>query len=579
MSNKSKVLVFGGGVGGLSVAQELTEAARANRFEVTVVEPRNESFGGKARSDSVDGSPPAAAQFPGEHGFRFFPTFYRHVTDTMARIPSGTGKLGRVSVADHLVPTRRRMLARRGAAPLELPGAPNLAEPQSLMNFLQAIGGTGIQPWEYAFFASRLLDLASTPKAQRLANHQRQSWWDFVRSGVLPHSPAYEHYLAGGLTRTLVAAKPGEINAKTGGDVLLRMLVDSGVQLGLDSGLAPGLRAATDRILDGPTTAVWIQPWLDELKRRGVRFELGTLDALQFDAIQGRVQGATVLQAGQPVPMAADFYVCALPVEKMAGVLQKSPAVEAAGQNLEPIRTVLSGDVRFMVGMQFFLDRPLAGLPADMGHAIYADSAWALTGICQSHFWRPPHDNLGGFGAGTVRTVWSTILSDWDSLHPLAGGKAAAACSRAELRAKTIEQLQEGLNGDGVTRFDAATVLSHYLDASLTPGPEAGGSAQNVQPLLVNKPDRWKHRPEPAPQGVPNLLLAADYVRTNTDLATMEAANEAARHAVNAILAQAGGGPPCDIFDLYFPEVLGPQAAAIVQAMQAFRAQLLPLLP
>ena len=35
---------------------------------------------------------------------------------------------------------------------------------------------------------------------------------------------------------------------------------------------------------------------------------------------------------------------------------------------------------------------------------------------------------------------------------------------------------------------------------------------------------------------MPNLTFAADYVRTHTDLASMEAANEAARRATNAIL-------------------------------------------
>jgi uncharacterized protein with NAD-binding domain and iron-sulfur cluster len=39
---------------------------------------------------------------------------------------------------------------------------------------------------------------------------------------------------------------------------------------------------------------------------------------------------------------------------------------------------------------------------------------------------------------------------------------------------------------------------------------------------------------------IPNLFLAADYVRNNINLATMEGANEAARQAVNALLAQSG---------------------------------------
>jgi hypothetical protein len=57
---------------------------------------------------------------------------------------------------------------------------------------------------------------------------------------------------------------------------------------------------------------------------------------------------------------------------------------------------------------------------------------------------------------------------------------------------------------------------------------------------------------------VPNLFLAADYVRTYTQLATMEAANEAARRAVNAILDTSGSNArPCRIWSLHEPRILG----------------------
>jgi hypothetical protein len=57
----------------------------------------------------------------------------------------------------------------------------------------------------------------------------------------------------------------------------------------------------------------------------------------------------------------------------------------------------------------------------------------------------------------------------------------------------------------------------------------------NAEPLLVNLEDSWKLRPDVTCE-VPNLFIASDYVRTFTNLATMEAASEAGRAAANAVL-------------------------------------------
>ena len=94
------VAVLGGGVGGLSAAHELAQRG----FKVTVYESRD-AFGGKARSMDVPGSGTGErVHLPGEHGFRFFPSFYRHLVDTMERIPRGA-RPEDGSVAGNLVPT------------------------------------------------------------------------------------------------------------------------------------------------------------------------------------------------------------------------------------------------------------------------------------------------------------------------------------------------------------------------------------------------------------------------------------------------------------------------------------------
>jgi uncharacterized protein with NAD-binding domain and iron-sulfur cluster len=76
---RQTVAVFGGGVAGLSAAHELAERG----FQVHVYE-RKSGLGGKARSISVPNSGGnGRLPLPGEHGFRFFPGFYRRVIDTM----------------------------------------------------------------------------------------------------------------------------------------------------------------------------------------------------------------------------------------------------------------------------------------------------------------------------------------------------------------------------------------------------------------------------------------------------------------------------------------------------------------
>src|SRR5688572_10512064 len=112
------VAVLGGGVAGLSAAHELSERGSA----LTVYEQRDLP-GGKARSTPVPGSgTEGRADLPGEHGFRFFPGFYRHLPDTMGRIPADGG-----TVHDRLVGSTRVLLAQAGGRN-ELLGAAHLPE-------------------------------------------------------------------------------------------------------------------------------------------------------------------------------------------------------------------------------------------------------------------------------------------------------------------------------------------------------------------------------------------------------------------------------------------------------------------
>ena len=187
-----------------------------------------------------------------------------------------------------------------------------------------------------------------------------------------------------------------------------------------------------------------------------------------------------------------------------------------------------------MNGIVYYLDRPIRA--AVHGHTIYIDSPWALTSISQPQFWQPQFqpDRLGD---GRARGILSVDVSDWEAIGS-GIRKQAMFCSREEIAAEVWHQLKESLHDDATRELEEVEVLSSFLDPSIVhPNPT---EATNLEPLLINTAGSWSDRPEASTDRIDNFFLASDYVRTHTDLATMEGANEAARRAVNAILERSG---------------------------------------
>jgi uncharacterized protein with NAD-binding domain and iron-sulfur cluster len=193
-----------------------------------------------------------------------------------------------------------------------------------------------------------------------------------------------------------------------------------------------------------------------------------------------------------------------------------------------------------MNGILFYLAEDL---PLVHGHAIYIDSEWALTSISQRQFWKSFPPEIGG--------ILSIDISEWQRAGRRTG-KVAALCTAEEIRSEVWGQLVDHLE----EVLDDVEVRAWFLDEAIEfPNPSG---ATNAEPLLVNTKGSWADRPD-ASTRIPNLVLAADYVRTHTDLATMEGANEAARRAVNAILdATRSTAPRCDVWRLREPPALGP---------------------
>ncbi|EMA43347.1 hydroxysqualene dehydroxylase [Halococcus saccharolyticus] len=517
-STTPTVAVLGGGVGGLSAAQELGERG----FDVTVYEAR-ERFGGKARSIPVPGSATADRKpLPGEHGFRFFPGFYRHLTDSMKRIPYGDNPEG---VYDNLEPTTQMLMAETGR-----PEVFPTETPESIAGWRRLLGNLFarelISEHEQAFFASRLLQFATSCERRRREEYDKISWWEFIDAENM--SPAYQKRLGYGVTQSLVAMRPEKSSTRTIGRIYLQLfrgLVDSTVD--------------ADSLLDGPSSEVWIDPWVTYLDDLGVALRPET-PVREIHTDTDRVTGVTVGRDGETERIAADYYIGAVPVEVMVDL--RTPDLVAAAPSLSRLDGL---DTAWMNGIQFYLAEDSTDVH---GHGVYLDAPWSLTSISQRQFWSEfdPDD----YGDGQVEGILSICISDWNS-PGIVYDKPARECTAEEIKTEVLAQLDDHLETGSLDETD---LVDWFLDPAIEFG-SAGTVAANHEPLLLNTVRSLRHRPD-ARTAADNFVLAADYVRTTTDLASMEGANEAARRATNAILADADvDAELCELFAFDEPSV------------------------
>jgi uncharacterized protein with NAD-binding domain and iron-sulfur cluster len=517
-----KVAILGAGVAGMSAAQELRERG----FDVEVYEARN-FCGGKARS-----FPAPASGLPSEHGFRFFGGFYRHVIETMQdiQLPSG----GRV--IDNLTETTVSAIARYGKNRVEF--VPRF--PQTLKDVVTALrllaNPLDVPFDDFAFFARKMGQFITSCEERRRDEYSGECWYDFVEA--LNRSPQFRTAFCRAV-RSFVAADPKRANVETIGNCAGSALV----------GMTEP--ESFDRVLNAPTSEAWIDPWYDYLVRRGVQFFLCTsVEVIECDGTN--VTGVVVRDAGGTRPITADYYIAALPVEVIAALL--TPSLLAADPRLANLEA-LTHELEWMSGVQYYLTERTDILH---GHVLYADTEWALTSISQAQFW--PGVDLSAYGDGKVQDILSVCVSDWNTKG--LNGKTAKECTKDEIRDEVWEELKRSLNVCGAVVLEDSMLHSFAIDPAINFDGPGGVVSDNGERLLINSVVAQPLRPD-AKTRIRNLLLAGDYVRTYTDLACMEGANEAARRAVNAIIDDLGGGMQyCNVVNVHeHPQFAAMQAA------------------
>jgi hypothetical protein len=232
---------------------------------------------------------------PGEHGYRFFPRFYRHVFDTMKRTPTydAEGRVTYRTTWDNLVPTvsqgvgypeatsstgttidKRTVVVRRDRpASFE-----DFRELQRDMYLETGLGFTDTDMARYQLEVFRYMTACAERRESWARDPKTGTWWDFMQADGVVHKPdgsteprysaAFKTHLKA-TSLALVAMDEKEIDTRTYGNISMQLLLDQ-VTSGDD----------TDMTLNGPTSEAWFHHWKRYLVDLGVRFFEGRLTGL-----------------------------------------------------------------------------------------------------------------------------------------------------------------------------------------------------------------------------------------------------------------------------------------------------------
>jgi uncharacterized protein with NAD-binding domain and iron-sulfur cluster len=511
---RATVAVFGGGIAGLTAAHELAERG----LHVTVYERR--AWGGKARSTEVPQSASGGRRpLPGEHGFRIFFGFYQNIADTLRRIPFASNPHG---AFDNLVPLPQALFARDGGRrdlALELGAVdPAAYTPREILDLvLGLLTQTRLPPDAVAWFAGRLVVYLSSCDARRAGQWEDETWTEFTRADR--YGEDYRAILVRSFSELFVGSKGATTSANFPAHVLEWLLYSL---LGRNSNGPPA------RALNRPTNEAFVAPWLDLLRGLGVDLRTGH-ELRGFELHAGRIAGARVRGPRGAATVRADWYVCALPVERARRLW--SPAILAADPQLARMQRL---DTGWMNGVKFFLR---ARTPITRGAVACVDSPWGVTAVAQAQLW--PLDFAATYGDGQARDCLSAIVSDWSAPGVLYG-KPARECSPGEVARETWEQLKRHLDDAGHPVLTDDLLHSWDIDPGMV---RRDGRLVSDDLLALPSAGQLPDRPD-VTTAIANLLLAGDYLRGEWEVGNMEAASFSARRAANAILDRSASAEP-----------------------------------
>lgn len=452
----------------------------------------------------------AGQRVPGEHGYRFFPGFYRNLFNTMKRTPvfDEEGDLTHETAFNQLVETPDVEIGfgnNEGLTPIKLSKWSSVADISNAIACLKTkIGFTNL---DLIRLQAHLLKYMTSCKSRRIKEAEDVSFWQYIGADRVKYSPRASSFL-NRTPQALVAMSATETDARIQYNIAIQMLAKN-----------PLGKNLPDFTLNASTSDAWLNRWKGYLKKKGVNFYTGYLKSLQLNNEQeqneyvpeviGEIDGRPVPELDNPALYRddpngrnndvnvdadskkkwqsfefskSDFFVMALPFERASQIIAD------AYLNLEKSRRKnFSGPFRQFYEFDLVTGRrepgetglaetsynrlrdPRSGRPTNTkdplrdisgvqyftsnnyrlgkGHAYYPRSQWALSSISQLSFWRERVVPIGKY-VGQM----SFDIGDWYTPHvgEFFEDSTAWNSSRQEIAECTWTQALKSLDAEWV---------------------------------------------------------------------------------------------------------------------------------
>lgn len=318
-----KVLIFGGGISGLTIAHELCHKG----IKCLVIE-KEDIFGGMARSDS------SRTEFPSEHSWRGYAPFYKNVFQIMKEIPYYDK-----TVFDNLSIPINFFLMYDDIKQYDL--TTNFSD--NLILFLLGL--------LYIFSDKRYYSYKIEPF---LKKYLSKNGYDYIVNFII--GPGY------GMDKEDISMGH-----------LLKFPIISYVQTNHGS--------ASWQVTNGPTNDTWFDPWVEYLSKKGVRF-LNNTELISLDVDGLEIVSCWLKNKDNVFTLKADDYILALNPYAIVDIMKKSSILDLYNKFKYLTKDTRCKQISFRIGIDRKIEYPIDNIGFVMN-----DSEFNITWYPQEKFW------------------------------------------------------------------------------------------------------------------------------------------------------------------------------------------------